>query len=262
MPVRHQHFIFTATDYISPMSTLLQSLISWLALPVYIWQGLHVRKNTMRMPPPPHDGWLHHAPSAKGGAPLKVLVIGDSSAAGVGVSNIADSLGGRLAPLLCERLKRPVSVRIAGMNSAMSGQIRDFVVPHIEPDGFDYIALNIGTNDTKNLHTAGRFKRDFGTLLYALKARFPSARIIWAGVLDMEKVPALPSPLNRLMGIRARIIREKGRTLCAERGVLAPESDWRIVPENFSEDGFHASAQGYGEWAQSLAAFIVEMELG
>jgi lysophospholipase L1-like esterase len=242
------------------MSTLLQSLITWLALPVYVWQGLKVRKNTMRMPPPPHDGWLHHAFEGERDEPLKILVIGDSSAAGVGVSDIADSLGGQLAPLLSERLERPVSVRIAGMNSAMSGQIRDFVVPHIEPDGFDYIALNIGTNDTKNLHTAGRFKRDFGTLIYALKARFPSARIIWAGILDMERVPALPSPLNRLMGIRARILREKGMTLCAERGVLAPESDWRIVRENFSEDGFHASARGYHEWAQNLATLIATME--
>lgn len=239
--------------------TRTERLWSRLMLPVYVWQGLGVRRRTHRMPPPRNAG--DYAFDGKG-EPLRLLVIGDSSAAGVGVETIEKSFAWRLPHYIAERSGRPANVRIAGMNSATSAHIRDHVVPNIEPRDFDYIALNIGTNDAKNFHSGRRFCADFGTLIYALKARFPGAAIIWSGVLDLEHVPALPAPLNRVLGVRSRLIDHNGRVLCRERGVLAPDPEWRVVEENFSEDGFHASAAGYDEWASNLADYIVSLEAG
>lgn len=237
----------------------LEALLSWLALPVYVWQGLGLRRRIQRMAPPPNPGILAFPGK---GRPLKLLVIGDSSAAGVGVDDLSQSVAGLLPRFLAERSGRPVTARIAGMNSATSGQLRDYVVPHLEPRDFDVIALKIGTNDAKNYHSVRRFKKEFGTLLYALRARFPLATIVWSGVIDMADVPALPSPLNRILSIRSRLIDRMGRTLCHERGALCPPSEWRAIPENFSVDGFHASAAGYREWADGLADFILAMEEG
>jgi lysophospholipase L1-like esterase len=237
--------------------TRMELAYSWLMLPVYVWQGLGVRRSNQRMLPPPNRGnYQFHGR----GEPLKLLVIGDSSAAGVGVDSIDQSFAFLLPRFLNERSGRPVQLRIAGMNSATSAQIRDHVVGHVEPRDFDYVALNIGINDAKNFHRGRRFRKDFGTLLYALRARFPSAVIIWSGVLDLATVPALPSPLNRILGIRSRLIDHHGRVLCAERGVLAPEPEWRPVSSNFSSDGFHASEAGYREWADNLATFILGLE--
>jgi lysophospholipase L1-like esterase len=230
---------------------------SWLMLPVYVWQGLGVRRANRRMLPPPNCG--NYQFRGRGEA-LKLLVIGDSSAAGVGVDTIEQSFAFLLPRYVNERSGRSVKLRIAGMNSATSVQIRDHVVAHVEPRDFDYVALNIGTNDAKNFHRGSQFRKDFGTLLYALRARFPSAVIIWSGVLDLGAVPALPSPLNRILGIRSRLIDYHGKILCAERGALAPEPEWRPIPSNFSSDGFHASEAGYREWAGNLANFILELE--
>ena len=236
---------------------ILKGLLSWLAFPVYAWQGIGVRLRTERMHPA--KGPVRHR--IDGSSPeVRLLVIGDSSAAGVGVDSIEKCFAGFLPRFLAEKTGRPVTARIAGMNSATSAQIRDHVVPHVEPRDFDYVMLNIGTNDAKNFHTVRAFKRDFGTLIYALKARFPAATIVWAGVLDMEHVPALPSPLSRILGIRARLIDAKGKVLCSERGALAPVSTWRIVPENFSDDGFHASETGYREWAEKVSDFLIQLE--
>lgn len=231
--------------------------LSWLLLPVYVWQGHAVRRNTPRMKPPPNRGNYDFPGS---GDELNLLVIGDSSAAGVGVDSIEQCFAYLLPQLLNEHSQRPVNVRIAGMNSAVATQIRDCVVPHIERRKFDYIALNIGINDAKNFHSGNQFCRDFGTLLYALRARFPQATIIWSGVLDLQSVPLLPSPLNRILGIRSRLLDHNGRILCHERGALAPEPEWRPLPENFSTDGFHASEAGYREWATNLSGYILELE--
>jgi len=240
-----------------PNPSRLEALATWLALPVYVWQGLGVRRRTSRMPPPESSSELAFAGR---GEPLRILVIGDSSAAGVGVERIEQSFAGILPQELARRSGRPVTARIAGMNSATAAHIRDHAVPHIDPRDFHYIALNIGANDAKNFHSGRRFRKDFGTLLYALRARFPHAAIIWSGVIDMEDCPALPQPLARILGIRSRIIDNHGRVLCRERGALAPQSEWRAIPQNFSEDGFHASEQGYREWAEAMAGYILMLE--
>lgn len=239
------------------MVTRLEALIPWLALPVYIWQGLGVRRRSVRLEPPKGPA----VTELKGkGKLLRVLVLGDSSAAGVGVSDFRECFSGRLPFLLSEKSGRPITVRVSGNNSATSGQIRDFVVPNLEPAPYDYISLNIGTNDAKNFHSGRRFCKEFGSLLYALHARFPDTTIIWSGVIDLEKVPALPHPLNRILGIRSRVITKNGRILCAERNALAPISKWEVIPENFSQDGFHAGSVGYQKWAEELADYILELE--
>jgi len=239
------------------MVTKLETLISWLSLPIYAWQGTKIRKTTMRLQPPSGNPYL----SAPGkGKPIRVLVIGDSSAAGVGVDKLEDSLGGQLVKYLNEMSGRPVEVRVSGNNSATAGQLRDFIVPNLRHEEYDYISLNIGTNDAKNFHKGNRFCKEFGGLLYALKAKFPGAVIIWGGLIDVSKMPALPSPLNKLMNIRVRIIRRNGKTLCQERGALAPDSRWQPIPENFARDGFHSSALGYARWAEELAEFLLALE--
>ena len=230
---------------------------SWFMLPAYVWQGLGVRRRTHRMPPPPNAGTYAY----EGGGPvLNLLVLGDSSAAGVGVENISQSFAGYLPRFLNEKSGRSVNARIVGLNSATAAHLRDHAVPHIDQRDFDYIALNVGTNDAKNFHSGRRFCREFGTLLYALRSRFPGAKVVWSGVLDLEAVPALPSPLNRILGIRSRLIDHNGRILCLERGALAPTPKWRPVPENFSSDGFHASEAGYKEWADAIADYILSLE--
>jgi len=58
------------------MVTKAESLYTWLSLPIYIWQGLAVRKNTERMEPPASR--IISQPNGDG-EPIRILVIGDSS---------------------------------------------------------------------------------------------------------------------------------------------------------------------------------------
>ncbi len=239
------------------MVSKLEILISWLALPIYIWQGLGVRRSSMRLPPPEQKPLVE----LKGkGKLINVLFVGDSSAAGVGVETFEEGVSGRLPHLLNEMTGRPILQRTCGNNSASSGSIRDYVVPHLEQRTYNYIVLSIGTNDAKNFHRGKRFCKEFGTLIYALHAKFPDAKIIWQGLIDVEGIPILPTPLNKILGIRSRIIRKNGQQLCYERDVLAPQTAWQPVPENFSRDGFHASSRGYQVWADELAEYMVRLE--
>ncbi len=233
----------------------LAPLLSWLLFPVYVWQGLGVRRRTERMLPA--EGPVLHEVDGAGPA-LRLLVLGDSSAASVGIGRSEDGLAHQLALILAARSGRAVAWRAAGFNSATAGQIRDFVLPNLSPDPWDLIVVSIGTNDAKNFHTSRRFKREFGGLLYALRAKWPEARVAWSPVVDMTLVPALPKALGRLLEIRAALINRMGEQLCRERGAVPATRLPILDPKaGFSTDGFHASAAGYRAWAEHMAGFVL-----
>lgn len=237
--------------------SFLRALLSWLALPVYVWQGVGVRLRTERMAPA--EGAVTGGLPGRG-EPVRLLVIGDSSAASVGIRATDKGLAAVLAGLVNIRTGLPVEWRAAGSNSATAGQVRDFVVPNLAHDPYTHIVVSVGTNDAKNFHTMRRFKREFGGLIYALKAKWPQARIVWSPVVDMRLVPAMPPLLGRILEIRAALVNRLAARLCLERGAVPAVRLPILDASGFSTDGFHASEAGYAYWAEHLLPFVIGPE--
>jgi len=234
---------------------MLRALLSWLAFPVYVWQGVGVRLRTERMLPP-SGPVIHHVEGQ--GAPIRLLVLGDSSAASVGIGSTERGLAALLAGMMARRTGRPVMWRAAGFNSATAVQLRDFVLPNMEPGAWTHVVLSVGSNDAKNFHTARHFRRAFGGLLYAMRAKWPQARIVWSPVVDMTRMPALPPLLGKVLEIRADIVNRVGTRLCMERGAVPAQRLPILDPAaGFSTDGFHASEAGYDAWAEHLLPLVL-----
>lgn len=235
------------------MNNTLAGLISWMLVPIALFKGLGVRRIVPRLPPP------RGRPKGQvgdGKADTRLLVIGDSSAAGVGADRIEDTLGPQLAALIHQATGKPVAWRIAGANSAIAAQVRDFMVPNIEERDFTHVIITVGTNDAKNFKSRSAFKKGFGGLLYAVHARWPDAEVFWSPVVALPDVPALPASLGYILGLRAQIINAMGVQLCRERNATAIDPLPVEGPEGFAIDGFHANAAGYHHWAQHVARFI------
>ncbi len=67
--------------------------------------------------------------------------------------------------------------------------------------------------------------------------------------------------LGRILEMRAGLINEMGARLCEERGAVAATRLPIIDPQaGFAMDGFHASAAGYGAWAEHLLPFVLAEE--
>ncbi|MGL4406479.1 MAG: SGNH/GDSL hydrolase family protein, partial [Notoacmeibacter sp.] len=173
-----------------------QSVLPWLCLPVLYVLGKRVRARTVRMVPPP--GPLAGKMNGQGEL-LRLLVLGDSSAAGVGADHTSECLGPLIAANLRAATGQPVEWRMAGSNSAIASELRDHVVPHLPQENWTHILFIVGTNDAKNFVTSRNFTKGFGGLIYALKAKFPDARLVWSPVIDMEKMPTLTPFLGKML---------------------------------------------------------------
>ena len=76
------------------------TLAKWLLGPVLLWQGARVRATALRLPEAAGE-------RLQSGGALRLLIVGDSSAAGVGAAHQDEALAGCLARTLAARLARP-----------------------------------------------------------------------------------------------------------------------------------------------------------
>ncbi|WP_428977536.1 SGNH/GDSL hydrolase family protein [Oricola cellulosilytica] len=238
---------------------LRKALFSWIAFPFYVWQGIALRLKIERLHPPdiaPEGDFEGE------GEEIRLLVAGDSSVAGVGMASLEETLTYNLATIVNERTGRPLYWRAAGANSATAGDLRDHVIPNLDRRDYTDVVLVVGTNDMKNFHAVRRFKKEFGSLVYAVRTRFPHARIYWAPVADMTLIPALPKTLGKILKARADLINEMGARLCRERGLTIVEPVPILGPEGFARDGFHAGPAGYRSWAGHLADYLYPQRAG
>ena len=235
----------------------LAALLSWALLPFYVTVGPVIRARAMRMAPAPGP---HRAHLPGAGAPIRLLVIGDSSAAAVGVTHTRDGLAAQVAHGIARRTGRPVTYVAHGNNSATAADVRDHVVPHLPDEPFTHIVVSIGANDAKNFHSATRWKKGFGTLLYALRTRYPEARIVWSRLFQFSKLPAIPRPLGWFLDLRRLVVNRIADELCIERGAHAAPPMDITSDEGLSLDGFHASALGYRMWGRHLADYIASLD--
>lgn len=208
---------------------------------------------------PPTGPTLRKVGPTGGSSAYRVLVLGDSTVAGVGTTNLDDGLAVRIANGLSLGLNRRVSLHIAGSSSATTTDIRDHVLRHLPRDRFDLVILVIGVNDAKNLRNARQFSRSFGTLIYALKARFPSALIAHCPIAPLKVIPILPEPLRTVLSWRSDVIDAHAACLCASRGVARfTRHEW--FPESgFARDGFHVNESGCDLWAGEVVRELLAM---
>ena len=231
-----------------------KALYTWLALPIYAWQGVSLRMRIERLLPP---SVAPEGRFAGTGDEVRLLVAGDSSVAGVGMTRLEDTLTFNIAQMLSRRTNRPIYWRAAGANSATAADLRDHVIPHLDRRDYTHVVLVVGTNDMKNFHAVSTFKKHFGSLVYAVRTRFPHARILWSPVADMTRIPALPKTLGRILQMRAELINAMGARMCRERGIEMAGPLPIDGPAGFARDGFHAGPEGYRTWADHLAEYIV-----
>ncbi len=200
--------------------------------------------------PPDTDGryGAHHA-----GEPLRLAVLGDSSASGLGVEAPHQTPGAMLAAGVAECADRPVDVKVVAFVGARSSDL-SAQVEQIERWAPDAALIMIGANDVthrvrpaaavRHLDHAVRRLRDLG------------AQVVVGTCPDLGTVEPVPQPLRW-------IARRASRQLAAAQTIAVVEAGGRTVSlgdilgpefaaspaEMFGPDRFHPSVTGYASAA-------------
>ncbi len=218
------------------------------AAPVLVAQALHVRRVTPRLPGA--AGPVEGAVAGKG-IPFRLAVLGESTADGVGASTHEEALAGQLARALA-RGGRAVAWQVVGRTGATAREVRDDLAPLVRPA--DVVVIALGVNDTTELHTATRYRRDLLGLVVALRRRLGPVDVLLAGVPPMGRFPGLPRPLRDVLAARSAALDAAAAELTRlPRVAHAPMRPALLDDSTFAEDRFHPGPAGYAKWADELA---------
>jgi len=187
--------------------------------------------------------------------PTRLVLLGDSSALGVGVGRVVDTVGGRLAELLVQDGFRVELSSVAVVGSRSSDLATQVARALLGPTP-DVAVILVGANDATGL----RRPNDAAAALGAAVARLVVAGVpVVVGTCpDLGAVRAIAPPLRQLVGMLGRRVARAQDAAARDAGGVPVDlatltgAVFRADAGTLSADGYHPSADGYRVWAHAL----------
>lgn len=231
---------------------MLHALSTLTLGPLLLWQGRRLRQTVPRLPEPPGA----RAGLAGDGPPLRLLILGDSAAAGVGAEHQEHALSGRLVAALAPHF------RVDWRLEAHTGHTTADSLRHLEglaATPCDIALVCLGVNDVTTGTQPATWLLQQQAVITLLREKFAARHIFLAGLPPMHHFPALPQPLRWYLGQRARRLDRQRTALLAHHPhcELLP-FEGSPEPGLMARDGFHPGPALYALWAEGLATRIRE----
>ncbi len=222
------------------------------ALPLYpllYTQGLWVAARALRLPEPdgPRQGRVGRGPG------LRLLILGDSSAAGVGVAHQDQALAGHLPRMLAQG--GAVDWVLHAKSGATTGSTLETMA---RLDGtFDVALVALGVNDVKNGVRFPVWQRNIARLLDRLRSQHGCDLVVMSGIPPIDRFPLLPNPLRAALAARARQFDQAlFQTVSETDGAVFLRTHLDGLVAHMAEDGFHPGPEIYRQWAADAATAI------
>jgi lysophospholipase L1-like esterase len=215
-------------------------------------QGMLVRKYAAELPEAkgPRTGVVGS------GKPLRVLVLGDSSAAGVGVDTQDEAIAGQLAAQLADQFQ--VTWELLAKTGATTKSHTQTLIEQVEGK-FDAAMICLGVNDVTRGVNLKVWLKQQAKLFDILEEKFGVREIYVSGVPPIKYFPLLPQPLRWFLGRRADRFDHwladlvETRQNCHHIPIAFPH-DTSLM----ASDGYHPKAGVYEQWAGWVADRIKE----
>jgi len=194
-----------------------------------------------------------------GEKPAKLLVIGESTVAGLGARTHDLALSGQFARYLGKHIGRAVEWHVIGKNGVTARRVINELVPQTPELDFDYILLGIGGNDVLTLSSPRKWRTDMLELLSLLRKRSPEATIFVTNCPMVIMSTTIPEPSRSLLWQLSRM--HNDNILEFARGmdrVFYYAQPVGVELEGFFADGVHPSEQGYAQWAAAMMSYFTE----
>lgn len=196
------------------------------------------------------------------GAPLHLLVLGDSIAAGLGAERPKDTLGARIARGLATCLHRPVALHTAAVvgseSSALAGQLDALAADYRA----DVAVIVVGGNDVTHRVPVSASAAYLEEAIVRLRAQ--GSEVVVGTCPDLGALRPVPQPLRSLGSRMSRQLAAAQAEVAVRNGAHAVSLAHVVGPffitnpdEMFSLDRFHPSALGYKRTAKALLPSVL-----
>ncbi len=234
------------------------TLLAKIALgPLLLWQARGARRHAVTLPEAggPRNGEVGT------GLLLRLLIVGDSSAAGVGAATQDEALAGPLTRTLADAAGRRVRWQLVARSGVSTPEAAELLDEHpLTPA--DVAVAVLGVNDVVEQIPTHRALLARAALVDRLTARAGVRHVVFAPLPPMHEFPLLPHPLRAVVGCDARRLDAAQADWAArQRGVSHCPIALHLGREHMAADGFHPGPAVYRACGEALAHHITQRVL-
>lgn len=223
-----------------------------LLIPVLVAQAVVTRRRMPRLAEP--EGERHGEVGQ--GPLLRLLVTGDSSAAGVGVVSQREALALQLATQLATACHARVAWRLLARSGLSTAQTLELVRREVHED-FDIAVVVTGVNDVVEQVPSHHAVSSREAIANHLRNARGVQHIVFAPLPPIHHFPGLPQPLRWVSGTDARRHNAALQRWAATRGdVSLVDMQMPLNRGVMAADGFHPGVQVYRYCAAAIADHI------
>lgn len=245
---------------------LLGLVVTIPLLPLMFLQGLWIRK---KVPDLPEALEPQGIASEEYNGKIQLLVIGESTMAGVGVATHEEGFAGALAKELAQQLEINIHWKVYAKSGFTAKRVKEEIIPIITETNTDLIVVGLGGNDAFKLSSPNHWKKHIRGLIIALRAKFKDTPIVFANMPPIKEFPAFTSLIKWTIGNLVEILgTELGKLITDYDKVYFSSEKIRLKTwvqrleldaesNDFFSDGVHPSKLTYQIWAKDLTSFIL-----
>ena len=222
--------------------------------PLLIAQAVATRRRALVLPEA--EGARTGRIGAGSGPALRLLVAGDSSAAGVGVARQHHAVVGHLTRHLHQRLGVPIEWTLRARSGLTTRRLHAMLAAE-PPPATDVAVVITGVNDVIDQVSWRRAVRHRAALAAWLLDRCAARHVVFAPLPPIGSFPLLPQPLRRCLGAdAARHDAELGRWSARRADVSHAAIELELTADVMAPDGFHPGEPVYRICGEALATHI------
>ncbi|MEH7444262.1 SGNH/GDSL hydrolase family protein [Bacillus sp. JJ1122] len=236
-------------------------------LPFLYLQGKRVRARTPRLPEAEgNTGSVR----LEGDREFRIIFLGESSIAGVGVNHHVDGFAGAFAKELAAKMNTTVHWEVYAKSGYTLKKVNENIVPEIPDQMVDLVVVGLGANDAFALNNPWSWQKQSEKLVSDLRSKFEDVPIVFGNMPPIKDFPAFPLLMRVFIGNLVDILgNELLATASKFEGVHYSNAkmrvkDWKVKfnveAGAFFSDGVHPSKLTYGLWASELSAFVWGIE--
>lgn len=245
----------------------LGALLALPLFPALFYIGKKVRKNVPQL----GEATENLTFTIKGNDEvIRLLCVGESTIAGVGVTDHREGITGQIAKTTHELTGKTVHWTVLAKSGYTAQDTLEQLAPQLPNPHFDLIIIGLGGNDTFQLNSPLTFRKYFIKLVAAIKAKQPQATIVIANMPPIGEFPAFPPLLQFFLG---NLVKLHGAVI-SDIPLLFPKvkylneeihfDEWigkageNATITTFFSDGVHPSALTYAIWGRQIGAFALQ----
>lgn len=248
---------------------ILGSIITIPLLPLMYLQGRKIKATVPKLPEAQGVNGFCSVFSKK---TIRMITIGESTIAGVGVRTHQEGFTGALANELATKLKTNIDWKVYAKSGYTAKRIKEKILHLITEKSIDFVVIGLGGNDAFELNTPRKWNKDVRELIKSLRLKFKEVPIVFINMPPIKEFPAFTSLIKFTIGNLVAILGKELETIVKDfehvyyytRNVscvdLIERFNLKIQPEDCFSDGVHPSKTTYQIWAKDVSNFITQSE--